>query len=159
METGIELATLRDCRFTADLPRPAQQLLLRVGRMRHAAAGERLLSEGAETSELGIVRHGRAGLRLAIPGRGVTTLMTVEPGDVYGWSAVVPPYRSTSTVRAIVGLEALAFPAAELRAQLAQDPEAAAAIYAAVLRVVARRLTATRLQLVDLFAHQPTEAA
>ncbi len=159
METGIELATLRACPATADLPRPAQQLLLRVGRLRHAAAGESLLAEGADASEMGVVRRGRAGLRLAIPGRGVTTLMTVERGDVYGWSAVVPPYRSTSTVRAIEGLEALVFPAAELRAQLATDPEAAAAIYAAVLRVLGRRLTATRLQLLDLFATEPAGIA
>jgi CRP-like cAMP-binding protein len=104
---------------------------------------------------MGIVRHGRAGLRLAVPGRGVVTVMTVEPGDVYGWSAVVPPYRATSTVLAIDAVDALVFPAVELRDLLGRDPEAAAGLHAALLGVLARRLTATRLQLLDLFATQP----
>src|SRR3989304_1146259 len=45
----------------------------------------------------GLARSGRVALRLHVPGRGQVTILTVEPGDIYGWSAIVPPYRSTST--------------------------------------------------------------
>jgi CRP-like cAMP-binding protein len=155
MEAASVLAVLHDSPIGASLTRPARQRLLRLGRIRQAAAGDVLLSEGAETSELGIVRRGRAALRLAVPGRGTTTVMTVEPGDALGWSAVVPPYPATSTVVAVEPLEAAVFAADSLRAALRHDDELAAAIHEALLRVVARRLTATRLQLLDLFAVDP----
>lgn len=158
MEAASVLAVLRDSPFGADLSRLATQRLLRIGRIRQAAAGAVLLSEGAETSELGIVRYGRAALRLAVPGRGVTTVMTVEPGDAFGWSAVVPPFRATSTVVAVDPLEFVVFPAGELRAAIDRDEDLAAAVYRALLAVVARRLTATRLQLLDLFAVDPAMA-
>ena len=34
------------------------------------------------------------GLRVRVPERGPITILTVEPGDVVGWSAVVPPFRA-----------------------------------------------------------------
>jgi len=44
------------------------------------------------------------------------------------------------------------FPARALREALDRDEELAAALYPRILRSVARRLEATRLQLLDLFA-------
>ena len=114
--------------------------------------GTVLLREGAETTELGIVRTGRVALRLTVPMRGIHTILTVEPGDVFGWSALVPPFRSTSTAVATEPTTGVVFPARALREALDRDEELAAALYPRILRTVARRLEATRLQLLDLFA-------
>ena len=35
---------------------------------------------------------GRVALRVRVPERGPPTILTVEPGDVVGWSALVPPF-------------------------------------------------------------------
>src|SRR6188472_117760 len=80
-----------------------------------ADPGEVVLHEGRETAHLGIVTSGRLALRLMVPERGPMTVLTVEPGDLFGWSAVVPPYDSTSTVVAIEPTTAVVFPAAALR--------------------------------------------
>jgi CRP/FNR family transcriptional regulator, cyclic AMP receptor protein len=114
--------------------------------------GTMLLREGFETTELGIVRTGRVALRLTVPMRGIHTILTVEPGDVFGWSALVPPYRSTSTAVATEPTTGVVFPARALREALDRDEELAAALYPRILHSVARRLEATRLQLLDLFA-------
>jgi CRP-like cAMP-binding protein len=114
--------------------------------------GTVLLREGSETTELGIVRTGRVALRLTVPMRGIHTILTVEPGDVFGWSALVPPFRSTSTAVAVEPTTGVVFPARALREALDRDEELAAALYPRILRTVARRLEATRLQLLDLFA-------
>ena len=151
MDTTAVLEVLRDSPFGAGLPRSSRRCLVGLGRLRVARTGDTLLGEGGPTSELGIVRSGRLALRLAVPGRGPTTVLTVEPGDLFGWSALVPPYRSTSTVVAVEPAQVVVFDAAALRAALAEDPELAAAIYPRVLRAVARRLEGTRLQLLDLF--------
>ena len=111
-----------------------------------------LLREGTETTDLGIVRTGRVALRLAVPMRGLVTILTVEPGDLFGWSALIPPYRATSTAVAIEPTTGVVFPAGALREVLAFDEELALALYPRVMRIVARRLEATRVQLLDLFA-------
>lgn len=95
---------------------------------------------------------GRVALRTHVPERGDFTILTVEPGDVYGWSALVPPYRATSTAVAIEAVEAITFEGPALRGALREDAALAQALYPRVLVAVARRLNATRVQLLDLFA-------
>ena len=102
----------------------------------------------------GVLVSGLLGMQTLVPGRGTVTLMTVEPGDVYGWSALVPPHRSTSTVLGIEPGEALVFDAAELRDLLRDDESLAATLYPRLLQSLGRRLTATRFQLLDLYARE-----
>jgi CRP-like cAMP-binding protein len=78
----------------------------------------------------------------------------VEPGDIYLWSALVPPYRASSSGTAIEPIEAVVFEGARLRAALREDCELAQALYPRMLVAVARRLYATRLQMLDLFASE-----
>jgi CRP-like cAMP-binding protein len=114
--------------------------------------GAVLIREGAETERMGILLDGLLSLRVAVAGRGRATLMTIEPGDVFGWSAVVPPYRSTSTVVALQPSEVIVFEAERLRALLGEDDALAATVYPRLLQCVSRRLVATRTQLLDLYA-------
>ena len=119
--------------------------------VRNFAAGDVILNEGADTESFGIVLEGRVALRLLVAERGAVTVMTVEPGDVVGWSALVPPYRATSTAVAIEPTRMLAFESVPLRKALQEDPALAATVYPRVLEAVARRLGATRHQLLDLY--------
>lgn len=116
--------------------------------------GDLLLKEGAACETFGVLVSGLLGMQTLVPGRGTVTLMTVEPGDVYGWSALVPPHRSTSTVLGIEPGEALVFDAAELRDLLRDDESLAATLYPRLLQSLGRRLTATRFQLLDLYARE-----
>ena len=63
--------------------------------------GTLVVTEGRVTESLGVVLKGRIALRVLVPERGMVTILTVEPGDVVGWSAVVPPYRGTADAVAI----------------------------------------------------------
>ena len=122
-----------------------------LARLRTAKTGEVLLVEGGRSDEFGIVVSGRLALRMLVPERGMVTILTVEPGDLYGWSAIAAPQRATSTVVAIEPSELIAFDGMDLRLALAEDDRLAAALYPRVLEAVSRRLSATRLQLLDLF--------
>jgi CRP-like cAMP-binding protein len=123
----------------------------------HYPAGSTLLQEGAPVDALGIVVEGRVAIRLHVPGRGTQTILTVEPGDLIGWSAVVRPHRSTSTVVALEPATIVSFSGPALREALEADPELAAAVLSRVLQAVGRRLTATRTQLLDLFSRTSGE--
>lgn len=134
-----------------------RQALSALAELRSASAGDVLTREGEPTDFLGVLLAGRVGLRLRVPERGPLTILTVEPGDVIGWSAVVPPYRATSTVVALADTELAYFAGPALRAALDNDDSLAAEFYPLVLRAVSRRLEGTRLQLLDLFSERWVE--
>jgi CRP/FNR family transcriptional regulator, cyclic AMP receptor protein len=138
--------------FGESLSPHARERLAAIGEVRRVDPGAVLIREGAETERFGILLEGLLSLRVAVAGRGRATLMTVEPGDVFGWSAVVPPYRSTSTVVALQPSEAIIFDAEKLRALLREDEALAVTVYPRLLQCVSRRLVATRTQLLDLYA-------
>ena len=105
----------------------------------------------------GVIVDGRLAIRLNVPGRDVVTILTVEPGDFIGWSAIVPPHRATST---IIALEATTVVTFEGEA-LASRPGCRSGSPRPSCRAsstVSRRLAATRTQMLDLFAraeHEP----
>jgi CRP/FNR family cyclic AMP-dependent transcriptional regulator len=113
-----------------------------------------LMREGDERHSFGLVTSGRVALRLLVPERGAVTILTVEPGDVIGWSSLVPPYRATSTAITVEPTTLVEFDVPVLRRALREDAALAATVYPRMLEAVARRLGATRHQLLDLYAHQ-----
>ena len=146
------VAVLHSTWFASGFAPAIQTRLAELSRPYTAEPGTELFREGDESNILGIVIMGRVALRTLVPERGDVTILTVEPGDVFGWSAVVPPYRVTSTAIAIEPVEAIAFDGRPLRAALREDPVLAQALYPRLLVAVSRRLNATRTQLLDLFA-------
>jgi CRP-like cAMP-binding protein len=151
METTATLESLRDAAFTAGIGGSERRRLASFARLASIPRDQVLLREGEPTPYLAIVTEGRVALRMRLPGRDPITVTTVEPGDIVGWSAVVAPYRATSTAVAVEPTEILALDGAPLRAALEADEDLAAALYPRILRSVARRLEGTRLQLLDLF--------
>ena len=113
--------------------------------------GVTFMHEGEVTQSLTVIVRGRVALRLRVPERGAVTILTLDPGDLVGWSAIVPPYRATTSATTLEPTELAVFDAAELRELLASDAELAAAFLPPVLETVAARVAATRDQLLDLF--------
>jgi CRP-like cAMP-binding protein len=147
-------ARLQETWLTRDLSPGVRETLAQLGEIVHMPAGSTLTREGDVTANMSFILAGRIALRLRVPERGQVTILTIEPGDVLGWSAIVPPYRATSTAIALADTEMVAFDGPELRLLLASDQQVAAELYPVVLGAVARRLDGTRLQLLDLFSQR-----
>ncbi|MBI3746317.1 MAG: cyclic nucleotide-binding domain-containing protein [Chloroflexi bacterium] len=113
--------------------------------------GVTFMHEGDVTAFMAIVVRGRVALRLRVPERGAITILTLDPGDIVGWSAIVAPYRATTTATTLEPTDLAILDAAELRDLLATDTEVAAAFLPKVLETVVSRVAATRDQLLDLF--------
>ena len=154
-ELSALVALLGTTWFAAGLSPAALLSLARLARRYQVPAGTTLLAEGQPVRELGIVLSGRVSVRTLVPERGMVTILTVEPGDIFAKSALVPPYRSTASVVALQALDAIALDGQRLRAALAADCGLAAALYPRLVQAISRRLDATRLQLLDLFAGEP----
>jgi CRP/FNR family cyclic AMP-dependent transcriptional regulator len=153
-ETAALVAALNTSWFASGLSEKAQTRLAELGRRFTAEPGTEIFREGELSDTFGILVHGRIALRTLVPERGDITILTVEPGDIYLWSALIPPFRASSTGTAIEPIEAIIFEGAALRAALRDECELATALYPRVLVAVARRLYATRQQMLDLFATQ-----
>ena len=136
--------------FASELAAETQERLAKLGTIQDFEADEVLLQEGAEADEMGILISGRLALRTLVPGRGSVTILSVEPGDIFGQSALDENARAQSTVVVIEPSRALVFEGNALRAALREDHALAASLYPRVLRAVNRRLRATRMQLLDL---------
>ncbi len=151
MQTSTLSTVLGDTWFGATLPVTARARLAVIGRLVDIPAGTVVLEEGRPCPAMGILVAGRLALRLAVGGVGERTLMTLEPGEVFGWSAVLPGSVSTSTCMAVAPSVAVQFESFGLLAALEIDDELAAVVYRRLLAVVARRLSATRMQLLDVY--------
>jgi len=138
--------------FGAGLPESARERLADLAELTEYPAGAIILREGSPVDALGIVVDGRLAIRLNVPGRGSVTVLTVEAGDFIGWSALVPPHRATSTIVALEPTTVVSFDGPRLRQAFDAEPALAAAVLGRVVEAVARRLEATRTQLLDLFA-------
>jgi CRP/FNR family cyclic AMP-dependent transcriptional regulator len=129
---------------------PRERLMDRIARL-ELESGATFMHEGEVTAFMAIVVRGRVALRLRVPERGAITILTLDPGDIVGWSAIVAPYRATTTATTLEPTELAILEAMELRELLAADHEVAAAFLPRILETVAARVAATRDQLLDLF--------
>jgi CRP/FNR family cyclic AMP-dependent transcriptional regulator len=145
------LAMLNRTWFGAELAPQTQERLVKLGGIVDFEPDEIVIREGDLSDEFGILLSGRLALQMMVPGQGMITIMSVEPGDVFGWSSVLANMQTQSTVVASEPSKALVLDATKLRAELREDHAMAASLYPRVLAAVARRLRATRLQLLDLF--------
>jgi CRP-like cAMP-binding protein len=117
-----------------------------------------VLREGTDTPFLGVIDMGRVALRLRVPELGERlTIVTVEPGELIGWSAVVAPYRATVDAIATEPTSVLTFHAALLRDRLSSDCELAAELLPLILDSVSQRLAGSWQQLLDLFGGRAPE--
>lgn len=91
-----------------------------------------------------MVVSGRIGLRLAVPGVALRTILTLEDGDIFGWSALLPGSVATSMAVALTPTTAVLFERNDLAAAMTADCELAAAVHERVLPAVARHLQRPR---------------
>ena len=136
----------------------ARAPLATLGRPIEFSTDDTIFQEGADTAFLGLLEAGRVALRMRVPERGDRlTILTVEPGELLGWSAIVAPYRATVDAVATAPTRIVAFEAVGLRSALATDAALAAELPPLVLETVSHRLTASWTQLLDLFGTHETQ--
>jgi CRP-like cAMP-binding protein len=115
------------------------------------AEGDRLFREGDPADTFFLVRHGIVALETYVPNRGPVTFDTVGPGEIAGWSWLVPPHRWHFTGRAVQAVRAVQFDGACLRGKCDADPQLGYELLARFAQVLVERLQATRFQLMDVY--------
>lgn len=138
--------------FLARFSPKVQEKLLSLAETFHFKAGQDVFREGDASLYFYLVKSGLVAVELHIPSKGRRTIFTTGPGGVFNWSAVVEPRVATASVRAVQDTEALGLKGGALMDLCREDTGFGFELYRAVTEVIAARLIATRLQLLDVFS-------
>ncbi|MEU2060350.1 cyclic nucleotide-binding domain-containing protein [Streptomyces sp. NPDC013455] len=129
-----------------------RERLMRLAHEVSFEAGARLFEEGRRADRFWILRTGTVALDLHVPGRRPAVIETLGRGELIGWSWHFPPYLWQLGAETTSPVRAWEFDAETVRALCAEDPAFGRAIAVWVGRVVAQRLHASRIRLLDLYA-------
>ena len=116
--------------------------LLELGTQRSLSVGEVVFDLGDEARVLFLVRTGRVDLTLPLRVGGREEDVSVEervPGQMLGWSALIPPHRFTLKATAGIETELLALPRDQLLDFLSGRPEVGWRVMANVAAIVGHR--------------------
>lgn len=145
--------------FCRNLPAAALSRLEPLAQERRYPPGSVLFTEGTVHGDFHVVLEGHVRLDMVVPGRGRIPILTVGPGEVLAWSALLGSGTMTCTGQALDPVRTVAFPGSQLRLLCDTEEQLGYQVMRQLALALSRRLLATRLQLLDLFAdHVPALA-
>ena len=116
------------------------------------AAGAYLFKADEPADRFFLLREGSVALELQLPGRGRLSVQTLQEGQVVGASWLLPPYTWRFDARATTAVRATSIDAQCLRRKCDDNPALGYELMKRFLPILADRLQAARVQLVDLYA-------
>ncbi|MDX1741484.1 MAG: cyclic nucleotide-binding domain-containing protein [Rhodothermales bacterium] len=116
----------------------------------HFKKGDYLIRERSEANEFFALREGAVALEMGVGNR-TFVFHTVGKGRVVGWSWLIPPYRSQFDARALTDVAAVRFDAVCVRQKCEDDPAFGYQVMKRFSQVMAERLIATQMRLVDIY--------
>ena len=114
-------------------------------------AGEFIAREGEAADKFYLIRRGRVALEIPTSDRGVIRFETLEPGEVLGWSWVVPPATWSFDACALELTRAIVVDGSCLHAKCAEDHDLGYEVLLRFSQILALRLEAARLQTLDVY--------
>src|SRR3989304_4303787 len=91
--------TLHEVRFLQDVSREHLEELAEVATLRDFNATDVVFREGEVAEQVYLVVFGNVSLEICAPGIGCKRILTVGPGEILGWSALLAQPRLTATAR------------------------------------------------------------
>lgn len=111
--------------------------LAKAAREESVVAGHQFISEGEQLTNFFLVLEGTVGIMIKVPDRDFeqsltrqitntlitrdVTVITVGEGEVFGWSAIIPPNLSTASVKALNSCRVLVFDYLKLQPYIDED--------------------------------------
>ena len=117
-------------------------------------AGEFVFREGDDADLFYFIRHGRVIVEAFVPEKGPVAIQTRSEGEVLGWSWLLPPYRWHFDARAFELTRAIALDGKCLRQKFEEDHDLGYEMMKRFAVIIAERLEATRIQLMDIYGPQ-----
>lgn len=152
METRTLEPYLKEHDFFKDLSEPDISLITGCARLERFDAGAMILRQGDPAEYFLLIRHGRVAIEIQAPFGGAITVETLTEGDVLGWSWLLEPYICRFDARAVTLTRAFILDGKCLRRKCEEDPALGYRLLKKFSQIMAERLEAARLQLLDVYA-------
>jgi len=114
--------------------------------------GQSVFRDEEEANHFFLIRAGKVAIEIPVPGQGSVVIQTLGEGEVLGWSWLIPPYRWRFDAKALELTRAIALDGKCLRTKLDEDHHLGYELLRRFAPIIAQRVEATRLQLMDLYA-------
>ena len=116
------------------------------------SAGTYIFKEGEDANQFYLLRSGKVALEIFSPQSPPITVETLVEGDVLGWSWLLPPYIWSFHAHALQETRAISLDGKCLRAKCEENHDLGYEVLQRFAQIMARRLQATRIQLLDIYA-------
>jgi voltage-gated potassium channel len=113
-------------------------------------AGTIVHRQGAVADLIHVIEEGLVGIILEVGPLAQRQVQAAANFESFGWSAMIPPYTRTATVKALEKTKVIVFNGRELAAFCTTHPEVGFKIMQAVARVIAERLRQSYIQLLGV---------
>jgi len=115
--------------------------------------GAVIFREGDSPSRIYLIDDGRVALEISVPGGRSKRILTLSSGELLGWSPLVGGVKMTATARTLTPTRACGIEARQILALCEQNPTFGYEFMRRTTLALMKRLTATRLQLLDVYRH------
>lgn len=142
------LTALRSMEALHDMESDHLKKLASIAYEKEFAEDDIIYKEGDIGHAIYLIQEGEVVIDMEVPEHGRAVVLTVGPGQLFGWSSLFPPRRKAA--RAVVSkpTRAIILEANHMRRLFQADHQLEFAVTRRVTEVVADRVKMTRLQLV-----------
>jgi CRP-like cAMP-binding protein len=113
--------------------------------------GEYLSREGENADTFYFIREGTILIEIYSPSHGPIAIQTLSGGEILGWSWLVPPYQWQFDARASEETRVITLDGKCIRQKFEKDHSLGYEMMKRFALIIAERLEATRLQLLDVY--------
>ena len=147
--TDVVAPALAGHQFFRGMPVHHLAYLADVTSLATVPARHRFFEAGGVAQHFWLIRAGQVALDLRVPGAGRVVVETIGRGEMVGVSWFFPPYQWQFGAVAVQPTEVFQLDAGAVRQHCETDPEFGYQFTQRMIAVVARRLQAPRIRLLD----------
>jgi CRP/FNR family transcriptional regulator, cyclic AMP receptor protein len=145
------IETLRDILFLHDIGPMHLEQIATISRIRDFRDGDIVFRQGDTAQYVYLVAAGNVSLEICAAGAGCKQILTLGQGELVGWSSLLGQLSYTARARALGSTRLVEIDVAHLLALCDRDPQFGYALMRQVALALAKRLSATRMQLLDVY--------
>ena len=125
-------------------------MVAEIGTQQVFDAGTIIYKQGSIAEQIHVIEEGLVGIILEVGPLAQRQVQAAANFESFGWSAMIPPYTRTATVKAIEQTKVIVFNGRELAVFFTTHSEVGFKIMQAVARVIAERLRQAYIQLLGV---------
>jgi CRP-like cAMP-binding protein len=145
------IEALREIRFLHAIGPTRLEQIAKISQSRDYNEGDIVFRQGDEAQYVYLVDHGRVSLEVCAAGSGCKQILTLGTGELLGWSALLDQLCYTARARALAATRLVEINVGQLLTLCERDPQFGYELMRRTALALAKRLSATRIQLLDVF--------